>query len=60
MRLKEYETEADAKRGRREMVFGCENGHTVTVYSSDPYYPDWVECPVCEYLMEFPAEVDGE
>jgi len=59
MRLEEYESEADAKCGRDKLVFGCENGHTVTVYSSDPYYPDWVDCPFCDCLMQCPPEVDS-
>jgi len=52
MKLEEYDSEAHAKRGRDEMLFTCENEHRVTVYSSDPYYPDWVECPECGHLME--------
>lgn len=52
MRLKDYDSEQEAIRGRDEMEFCCKNGHSVTVYSSDPYYPDWVRCPECDDLME--------
>ena len=52
MKLEDYGSEAAAKRGCDELLFRCENGHSVTVYSSDPYYPDWVECPECGKLME--------
>jgi hypothetical protein len=54
--LEDYETEEQAKRGRDEMLFTCKNNHSVTVYSSDPYYPDWVECPECGRLMEHSQE----
>jgi hypothetical protein len=52
MRLKDYDSEQDAKRMCEELVFCCEQGHSVTVWSSDHYYPDWVECPECGHLME--------
>lgn len=52
MRLKDYDSREDALRHRAELEFCCENGHSVTVYTSDHYYPDWVECPYCEQLME--------
>jgi len=52
MRLKDYESRAAALRKCTELQFCCENGHSVTVHSSDSYYPDWVECPECGKLME--------
>jgi len=52
MRLKDYDSRHDALRMCDQIQFCCENSHSVTVYSSDPYYPDWVECPDCGQLME--------
>ena len=52
MRLKDYDSKAEAIRICEELEFQCANGHTVTVYSSDPYYPEWVDCPHCDLLME--------
>lgn len=57
MRLEEYDSESEAIRMCDELEFQCENDHSVTVYSSDPYYPDWVRCPDCGELME---QVVGE
>jgi hypothetical protein len=37
---------------RDTIVFECENGHELNVYSSDPYYPDYAECQKCGELME--------
>lgn len=38
-------------RRTTELTFVCNNDHSVTVYSSDPYYPDGVECPFCDEVM---------
>lgn len=57
MRLNDYDSEAKAKQNCDELQFQCGNGHTVVVYSSDPYYPDWVECPYCGELMEVNHEI---
>ena len=36
------------------LLFSCDNDHSVKVYSGDPYYPEYVECPECEEMMEDP------
>lgn len=52
MRLEYYSSEAAAIRSCEAIAFECENDHEVTVYSGDPYYPNWVRCPYCDELME--------
>ena len=42
---------AEAVRQTNQLLFTCENDHTVIVYSSDPYYPDAVKCQICGGLM---------
>lgn len=41
--------------GREALTFECENGHELTIYSSDPHYPDYAECQICGELMEHQA-----
>jgi len=60
MKPQSFDSKQEATRMCSELRFCCQNNHSITVYSSDPYYPDWVECPECGKLMATELCKEGE